>query len=34
MLVWMLYIVVVSGFLSCAALAAEHAQRLLRGATR
>jgi hypothetical protein len=34
MLVWMLYVVVVSGFLCLAALAAERAQRLLRGATR
>jgi len=34
MLVWMLYIIVVSAFLSCAALAAERAQRMLRGATR
>jgi hypothetical protein len=34
MLLWMLYVIVVSSFLSGAALAAEHAERLRRGSTR
>jgi bla regulator protein BlaR1 len=34
MLLWMLYVIVVSLFMSGAALAAEHAERLRRGSTR
>jgi hypothetical protein len=34
MLLWMLYVIVVSLFLSGAALAAEHAERRRRGSTR